>query len=641
MLGVLAPLGPDGVGRWAGTAGRCGVAVAAAVRHRTPEDRAEAQPAESADGSIVVVGDLRIDNRDELAGALGLADAPAVPDSAFVLAAYERWGRDLPSRLLGDFAVAIVDRPRGGVLLARDHVGNFPLAVHERPGTLAFASTALALTGLEGVGHSLDVRRAAEVLGLVDGSASTFVEGVRWLGPGAAMWVGDAGVRSWSWWTPDPQAIVDLGSPEAHERELRQAFERSVAVRLRSVGRVGAATSGGLDSSSAAATAAGLLAPEPLPTYTSAPPPGWRGGKVPGWDADESGLVLKLAALHSNMEPSFVHVPAGESPFDLHERLWELGAGPIRNPCNLLWLNAIHERAGARGATTLLTGARGNMYFSADGPDWLVALVRRGRLGTAVREAGAWARVSRRGWYRTVRNLLVYPLLPARLQRLALTVAGKPDPLREWIGSVALRPEVVRELDLPARVPNLDQHRRVDARAVALYVVQSGANQADGRAALDAATGVEQSDPTSDRRVLEVAMRQPEWVRRHDGIARAVVRGAMADRLPPEIVHRRARGEQLPDWLDVMTAARAEVTSELQQLEDHPASRELIDTDRLRRLVDRWPDRALHTDPAVIRDYRLALWRALVVSRYLRWFERRAASVRLGASASGAARLRQ
>lgn len=633
MLRVLTPLGPDGVRRWAGTAGRCGVAVAAAVRHRTPEDRAEAEPAGSANGPIVVVGDLRIDNRDELAGALGLADAHAVPDSAFVVAAYERWGEDLLSRLLGDFAVAIVDRRRGGVLLARDHVGNFPLTVHERPGVVAFASNALALTGLDGVGHSLDARRAAEVLALVYASESTFVEGVRWLEPGAAMWVDHSSVRSWSWWTPDPHAIVDLGSPEAHERELREAFDRSVAARLRSVGQVGASTSGGLDSSSAAATAARLLAPTPLPTYTSSPPVEWSGGKRPGWDQDESGLVRKLAELHPNMEPSFVHVSAGESLFDLHERLWELGASPLRNPTNLLWLNVIHERAGARGVTALLTGARGNLYFSADGPDWLVALLRRGRLVRTLREMRAWAHVSRGGWYRTARSHLVPPLLPVRLKRMALAAAGKSrDPVRDWVAAVGLQAEVALDLDLPGRLPWLDQRRRVDAHEVALHLTRAGASQADFRSALAAATGAEERDPTSDRRVLEIAMRQPEWVRRHDGIPRAVVRGAMADRLPPEIVHRWVRGEQLPDWLDLMTAARAEVATELEQLEDHPTSRELIDTDRLRRLVDRWPNRTLHTDPVVIRDYKLVLWRALVVSRYLRWFEQRAAAVRLGSA---------
>jgi len=101
----------------------------------------------------------------------------------------------------------------------------------------------------------------------------------------------------------------------------------------------------------------------------------------------------------------------------------------------------------------------------------------------------------------------------------------------------------------------------------------------------------------------------------------------MADRLPPEIVRRTRRGEQLPDWLDVLSAARTELVAELDAVEDHSVSRSLIDTARLRRLMDDWPARTARTSPAVIRNYRHALPRALFVSRYLRWFDQHAASV--------------
>jgi len=227
VVRMLVPLGRDGSGGWAGTAGRSGVAVAATLRHSTPEDAADCQPAESRGGSLVLVGDLRLDNRDELAGVLDLSDHTSVPDSAFVLAGYERWGEAVLDRMVGEFALAIVDRRRGGVLVARDHVGTRPLVIHERPGVVAFASTALALTGFDGVGHALDVRRAMEVLAGVFDTGRTFVEGVRWLPPASALWIEASGVRRWTWWKADPHDIRDLGSPAAHERELREAFDRA------------------------------------------------------------------------------------------------------------------------------------------------------------------------------------------------------------------------------------------------------------------------------------------------------------------------------------------------------------------------------------------------------------------------------
>jgi asparagine synthase (glutamine-hydrolysing) len=627
VIGALAPLGRDGGGTWDGIVGRCGVAVAAALRHSTPEDAADRQPVQSEAGQLVLVGDLRLDNRAELAAALGMRDECSVPDTALVLAAYERWGEGFLERLQGEFALAIVDRRRGGLLLARDHVGTRPLVTHERRGVLAFASTALALTGLEGVGHALDVRSAMEALALLYASDRTFVEGVRWLPPATALWAGAGGVRRWAWWNPDPSEIVDLGSPAAHERELRQAFDQAVAARLRSAGRVGAMVSGGLDSSSGAATAARQLAPEPLPTYTSVPPPGWTGPTRSNWDADESPLVRKLAELHPNLRPSFIHVQPGISLFDSHEPLWELGAEPPRNPCNWLWLDAIGHRAGMDGVTTLLNGNSGNFFFSADAPEWLAALLRTGRLGTALREARAWSKVPGEGWRRTLRAHVIAPLLPARARRLIRISRGRADPVSDLLAHAALRPELAADVDLVKLRPLLDERRLFPLRQLALWMLRIAGAHAATMAAQAASIGIEQRDPTVDRRVIEVAMRQPDWVRRHDGTTRAVVRGAMADRLPPEIVRRTRRGDQLPDWLDVMTAARSELARELDELGQHATSRVIVDTDRLRQLMERWPDRAGAADVAVNGDYRQALLRTLLISRYMRWFERRAASL--------------
>ena len=620
----LTGLGPHGTGGWAGTAGRCGVAVAAVMRRATPEDVSDRQPTVSRDGSLVLVGDLRVDNRDELGALLGLRDEMSVPDSAFVLTAYERWGEGFLARIVGDFALAIVDRRRGGVLLARDHNGTRPLVVHQRRGVVAFSSTALSLTALEGVGHALDVQHAREALGLLYTSERTFVEGVRWVPAASALWIDAERVRRWRWWQPKPTDVVDLGSPAAHEDELRDAFDRAVTARIRSAGGVGAGTSGGLDSTSAAATAALLLAPESLPTYTSTPPPGWGAGDRRGWDADESSLVLRLAELHPNIHPSFVQIVSGASLFGFHEPLWELGSGPVRNPCNWLWIYAIRARAGTDGVTTLLSGSRGNVQFSADGPHWLAALVRAGRFGTAWGEAAAWAKASGDGTFRTVRNGLVYPLLPGGLQRLARAAARRPEAIDEWVEGSSLTAEQTAALDLPAHLPLLDGWRRPEHRSTWLWTTPVYADQAETQSAVTALTGVEERDATADRRVVEVAMSQPEWVRRHDGVGRAVARGAMGDRLPPEILRRTRRGEQLPDWLDLMTAARPELMSELDQLEQHPTSRQLIDTARLRRLMNDWPDRASRADPRVVREYRLALLRGLFISKYLRWFEARA-----------------
>ncbi|HKP91777.1 MAG TPA: asparagine synthase-related protein [Thermoleophilaceae bacterium] len=624
----LAPLGRDLQGSWSGECGRCGVALGAALRHGTPEDLADHQPARAPDDSLVLVGDLRLDNRAELSASLGIADEVGVPDSRYALAAYERWGEACLDRILGAFAMAIVDRRRGGVLVARDHLGLRPLVVHERRGVVAFASTALSLTALDGVGHALDLRRAAEVLALAYDSERTFVEGVRWVPPGTALWVDGGGVRRRSWWRPEPVSGRDAGPPELYERELRETLDAAVGARLRAAGPVASVASGGIDSPSVAATAARLLAPRTLRTYTSVPPPGWTGPTRPNFDADETPLVRDLAAMHRNIDPSFVHVDPGGGLLDRHEELWELGAGPVRNPANMIWQRAVVERAASDGASVLLTGNRGNFFFSADAPDWLAALLRAGRPRRLLAELSAWTRTTGHGRSRVVRRHLVGPLAPASVRRIRRIVMGGADPVDEWLVSTALRPDAAAGLDLPSFLPRLDERGPHDVYARKLGAARVGGAQAETDAALEALLGVERRDPTADRRVIEAAMRQPEWLRRCDGRTRAIAREAMRDRLPASIVGRTRRGDQLPDWLDHLTGARAEIDAEVAAIADHGPSRDLIDVPRLRSLLESWPERGESATPSVLRDYRLALFRAMLVSRYLRWFEGRASAGR-------------
>jgi len=57
---------------------------------------------------IALVADLRLDNREELAAALGIVadELAALADSALLLRAYLRWGEACAEHLVGDFAFA-------------------------------------------------------------------------------------------------------------------------------------------------------------------------------------------------------------------------------------------------------------------------------------------------------------------------------------------------------------------------------------------------------------------------------------------------------------------------------------------------------------------------------------------------------
>ena len=112
-----------------------------------PEDRFDRGPVTGGGGRWTLIGDLRLDNRPELCEALAIEPARAalLSDAAVAMAAFERWEDEAISRLLGDFALALWDRDRARLLLARDFIGQRPLHYHRGAGFFAFASMAKGL----------------------------------------------------------------------------------------------------------------------------------------------------------------------------------------------------------------------------------------------------------------------------------------------------------------------------------------------------------------------------------------------------------------------------------------------------------------------------------------------------------------
>ena len=598
VLHALRPLGGGSGDAWAGTVGRMGVALGSL-----------GGAARSGDGAICLVADAVLDCRADLLAAL---PAPATAtDADLILAAYERWGERCLDHVSGEFAFAVADARRGGVLIARDQIGVRPLQVHERRGLVAFSTTALSLCHLEGVGHELDRVRVGEWLALVTRTERTFVTGVRTFPAGHCAWVEPSGATRRRYWSVDPERIVER---DEYALELRETFESAVARRLPEGEPVGVLLSGGLDSTSAAATAARLRPDEPIRTYTAAPPPGWRGpAPGPDNDVDESGLVSELAAWHPNLEPQFLTGDLGPllEPYD---ELFAAGSPPPRNPCNELWMRAALRTAAGDGIPWLLTGARGNVFFSGDDPFWLVALLRAGRLQAFGREVAAL------GPRRAARDL-ARQLAPPALHRLRTDLRARRTGLTN---DVELRfagrgaTEVVQQ-----HARDFDPIPRRSLRRRALEAVELSGFIAEAGAVRDALAGTRRSDPTGDIRVIELCATQPPWARRHRGRSRAVVRDAMADRLPPSIAERTRRGAQLPDWFERMTARRSELDAELEAARESATCLELLDLEAIGAELRDWPGReqAHARWDRTTMVYRYNLFRALLMSRYVRFFE--------------------
>ena len=610
MSAALAAHGPDGHGTW--SRGPVGL-----VHRRAcflPEDHLARQPLALPGGQGALVSAARLDNRPELTQALCLetSQASSLPDAGFIREAYLRWGGDCPARLVGDFTFAVWDHAGQALLLACSPFSGRPLFYHSSGGRLAFATMPKALFALPGVPRALDEAYLARYLARQPTPpGDTFYREIRQLPPGHCLLVRDGRPELQSFWEPDLTRDLRLPRDEDYLEAFQELFARVVKDHLRSSSPVGIMLSGGLDSSSVAAVAAPLLRAEGkrLSAFTEVPHVGFESRLPIGRYADETEFVKALAGRFETIDLTLVRTAEG-CLLQGADRCFRHTETPFRNACNRLWYEAILAEAGSRGVRVLLTGGQGNLSISWPGMDPLPGLMRQGRLGAALQEAAGLRAFLGRG---------VLPLLPPPLQA-AVGWARSPSvgcrpPAR------ALRQEAAERHGLLGKTRQTPPRTLLKSRQLRRDLMQktTGMSSLLG-AGYQAEYGVEVRDPTCDVRLVEFCLSLPEDQFRRDGVPRRLLRRAMEDRLPPEILGNPNRGLQAADWAERTASCRESLAGSLSEIADCPMARDLLDLDRVgEALADVCASQSRGAPVSI--ELRNVLEDGLMTGSFIRWFE--------------------
>src|SRR5919107_5371047 len=269
MLDTLVHRGPDGRGV------RIEGPVGLGNRRLSIIDLAHGeQPMANEDGTVLVIQNGEIYNHEALRGELharGHAFATHC-DTEVLVHAYEEWGDAFLERLRGMFALAIWDTRRRRLLVARDRFGIKPLYWRSEDGVLSFASELKALRRQPGFRGDLDPEALEAYLTFnsIPAPLSIFRE-VRKLPPGHLLeWTpgSEPAVRRWCRVSPAARRDVRRGASEDElAEELRERLRESVRAHLVADVPVGVFLSGGVDSGTLAALAAGLSS-EPVRTFS-------------------------------------------------------------------------------------------------------------------------------------------------------------------------------------------------------------------------------------------------------------------------------------------------------------------------------------------------------------------------------------
>jgi len=213
------------------------------------------QPMVTSDGRYAIVFNGEIYNYIELRAELEKLGHSfrTQTDTEVLLHTYLAWGKNALKRLVGMFAFAILDMLAQRLFLARDCFGIKPFYyVHSTRG-IAFASEIKALLELPEVNRTIHPQRLFDYLrfGQTDHGGDTLFDQIKQLP--SAHWLEvplnqPCSLQPTAYWNLDLSDPIDLSLEEAAQK-LRELFLESVRLHLRSDVPVGAALSGGIDSS--------------------------------------------------------------------------------------------------------------------------------------------------------------------------------------------------------------------------------------------------------------------------------------------------------------------------------------------------------------------------------------------------------
>ena len=252
MTEFMAYRGPDDRQIWIDG----NVGFGHAMLRTTAESSLEKQPC-SLDGEIWITGDVRIDGRKELIEKLnGDIAIETATDAELILGAYRVWGEDCVKHLLGDFAFAIWDKSKQQLFCARDHFGVKPFYYAHIANNLIFSNTLNGVRIHPKVSDNLNDLAIADFLlfGYNQELDTTTFADIQRLPPAHCLTWSNLGLNIKRYWTLPVDGYIRYKKASDYIEHFKELMRVALEDRL-TCDRVGVFMSGGLDSTTVAATA--------------------------------------------------------------------------------------------------------------------------------------------------------------------------------------------------------------------------------------------------------------------------------------------------------------------------------------------------------------------------------------------------
>lgn len=467
--------------------------------------------------------ETHIHNAEQIAPMLGLSQDTG--NAQLLLEAWSQWGRDCPRKLRGTFAFGIFDPQARTLFVVRDVFGLAPVYYQADGHAIGLAAQSRLLRAVMPVERERNLNFYADfAYGIFSDNQSTFFGGINRLPPAHIWEVREDESTQTRYWNPADIGI-EYGADDPVQA-FRDKFDRSVLRSLADGDQNAITLSGGLDSSAIAGTlqAYDALSQAKVITKTYYDTKGWN-------DQPYLDALAKRFDLDTTTVPSDAHDPLSDM-----EHWLQVLDGPYVSyghsvASQLLTLSA------KMGRTNILSGHGGDEVVSYGwGRLNELALARRWR--TLWRELPGASGLSKGSHWPLLAFYLNHykPLRP--LYRAAMKFAqGRGSDAPQAI-SRDLHHEVGLDRYNFLRAENRLSHTEQDLHVQALTdPIQPLALETITQCSR--AAGVRTAMPFYCQDLVEHTLALPPELKMQGGLTRFILRQAMKDRLPENILQRK------------------------------------------------------------------------------------------------------
>lgn len=454
-------------------------------------------------------------------------------DTEVLICSYVEWGKECLSRFNGMFSFVIYDLDKDCIFAARDRFGVKPL-YWWRPtmGSLAFASEIKQFTFLSEWVASLNEECAFDYLnwGLTDHTHGTLFSGV-WQVP-AGHYVhcqvddiqGDFPVEKWY---QLPSVTSSPSFLDATDRFKALLFD-AVKLRLSADVSVGAALSGGLDSSSIVCISDVIRREKvsrEMCTFSA---------RATDERYDE-GYFIDLVSNVTSTTPHMIYPNKDELLEELEQIIWHHDEPFGSTSVYAEWQvfkearkSEIKVVLDGHGADETLSGYTSSIGF------FLAALLCQFRFTKFFSEISAQRKIYKRNTS-VLMMATLDNLLPSRIRSLVRKIMGRSSSTPEWIDMKVLR---VQPSDPFMRhqkkfKKNLNGLSRAHLSATSLPMQLKWVDRDS------MAHSIESRSPFMDFRLIEFALSLPDHFKFDGGISKKLLRSAVRQILPDEVRLRK------------------------------------------------------------------------------------------------------